>query len=99
MISFFILGTYRVKYHLYHNRIEVHRSFFKNFSINYSQIKKFTEFPNDTIIFIFGTRPSFEIEYINEKNKLKKYKIRVDKHELFKLVMENENKIAITTNK
>lgn len=99
LICFFILGSYRVNYFLYHDHIEIHRSFFKNINISYSQIEKLTEFPNDTIIFIFGTRPSFEITYTNDKNKLKKYKVRVEKHELFKLVMENENKIKISKHK
>lgn len=97
LITIFILGLYRVNYYLYHDHLEIRRSFFKSIKLNYSQIKEFTEYPNDSIFFIFGKRPSFKIKY-EQGNKIKKYRIRIANHELFRLVMENEKKIHLTTN-
>lgn len=96
LITIFILGLYRVNYYLYHDHIEIRKSLKKTKIINYSDIKDFVEYPNDSVIFIFGKRPSFKLKCVIG-NKVKKYRIRVAKHELFKLIMENENKIISTT--
>ena len=86
LITIFILGLYRVNYYLYHDRLEIHRSLRKTIQLNYNQIKEVQELPNDTIIFIFGTRPSFKVKY-QKGNKIKNYRIRVEKHDLLKLVL------------
>lgn len=98
LITIFILGLYRVNYYLYHDHLEIRRSFLKSIKLEYSQIKEFVEYPNDSIFFIFGKRPSFKIKY-NSGHKTKNYRIRIAKHDLFKLVMENEKKIHITMHK
>ena len=54
LISIFILRLYRVNYYLYNDHIEIRRSFLKSIKLEYSQIKEFTEYPNDAIFFIFG---------------------------------------------
>ncbi len=95
LITIFILGLYRVNYYLYHDHLEIRRSFLRSIKLNYEQIKEFIEYPNDSIIFIFGNRPSFKIRYQKE-NKIKNYRIRIENHELFKLVMENEKKIHLS---
>ena len=97
VITIFILGLYRVNYYLYHDHLEIHRSLSKTVSLNYNQIEEFIEFPNDKVFLMFGTRPSFKVKY-NKNGKIKKYRIRVAKHDLLKLVMENEKKIHITEN-
>ena len=98
LITIFILGLYRVNYYLYHDHLEIRRSLLKSIKLEYSQIKEFIEYPNDSIFFIFGKRPSFKIKY-TKGNKTKNYRIRLANHELFKLVMENEKKIHLTVHK
>lgn len=97
LITIFILGLYRVNYYLYHDKLEIHRSFLKKIVLKYDQIKEIREYPHDTIIFMFGIRPSFRVTYKTKKG-LKNYKIRVSNHELLKLVLSNEHKIHIITN-
>ena len=96
LIVAFITGLYRVNYYLYHDHLEIRRSFFKPINLNYKQIKKVIEVKNDKVFLIFGTRPSFKLKY-EEKGKIKNYRIRLGNHELFKLVLENEKKISIST--
>ena len=98
LITTFILGLYRVKYILYHDHLEIHRSLRKTINLEYERIREFVEYPNDTVIFTFGKRPSFLLTY-QWPNKQKKYRVRVSRHDLLKLVMENENKIHVTTHK
>ena len=98
LITIFILGLYRVNYYLYHNRLEIHRSLHKTITLDYNNIKEMIEYPNDTVIFMFGKRPSFKIKY-QKGNKIKNYRVRVSSHQLLKLVIENEKKIHLTTNK
>ena len=98
IITIFILGLYREKYYLYHDHLEIHRSLRRTIELDYNNIEDLVEFPNDKTFLIFGTRPSFLLKYKNN-NKIKKYRIRVEKYELLKLVMENEKKIHISKNK
>ena len=97
LIALFVMGLYKVNYYLYHNHLEIHRSLHKNIILNYDQIEELIECKNDTVFLIFGKRPSFKVKY-RKGNKLEKYRIRVEKHELLKLVLENEKKIHITKN-
>lgn len=98
VILMFIFGLYKVNYYLYHDRIEIHRSCRKKLIIPYNNIKQVTEIPNDTIILIFGRRPSFKIKYTRGR-RTKKHYIRVANHELLKLVLTNEKQIHVTLNK
>lgn len=98
LITLFVLGLYRVNYYLYHDRMEIKKSLRKTISLNYNQIKEMVEYPNDTVILMFGTRPSFKVRY-QIGNRTKNYRIRVSNHELLKLVIENEKKIHLTKNK
>lgn len=98
LILIFILGLYRVNYYLYHDRIEIHRSLRKKTVLNYSNIQEIIEMPDDTIIFIFGKRPSFKIKY-KQGNHTKNYRIRVANHNLLKLVLSNEKQIHLNLNK
>lgn len=98
LILLIIIGSNRVNYYLYHDKIIIKKSLRKTISLEYDQIKDITELPHDTILFMFGTRPSFKIKY-QKGNKIKKYRIRVANHELLKLVLENEKKIHVTKNK
>ena len=98
LIFMFILGLYRVNYYLYHDRIEIHKSLGKVKTLEYQNIIEITEYPNDTIIFFFGKRPSFKIKY-RKGNKITSYRMRVSNHQLLKLVLSNEQKIHFQTNK
>ena len=98
IITIFILGLYRVNYYLYHDHLEIHRSLHRTIYLNYNQIQEVIEQSNDTIFFMFGKRPSFKVKYQNH-NRTKKYRIRVERHDLLKLILENEKKIHITANK
>jgi hypothetical protein len=98
LITLIIIGSMRVNYYLYHDKIVIKKSLRRTVTLNYDQILNITEYPNDTIIFMFGTRPSFKIRYRNG-NIAKFYRIRVANHELFKLVLENEQKIHVAENK
>jgi hypothetical protein len=97
LIAIFILGLYRVNYYLYYDHIEIHRSLRKTVNLSYDQIQELIESPNDKIFLFWGKRPSFKIKY-KANNKIKNYRIRVSKHDLFKLIMQNEHQIHITEN-
>ena len=97
LITLFILGLYKVNYYLYHNHLEIHRSLHKNIMLNYNQIEEVIECKNDPVFLIFGRRPSLKLKY-RIGNKIKKYRVRVEKHDLLKLVLENEKQIHITEN-
>ena len=98
LILIFIFGLHRVNYYLYHDRIEIHRSLRKKVVLEYKNIIQINELPNDTIIFIFGKRPSFKLKY-KKGRKIKNYRIRVANHNLLKLVLSNEKKIHLNLNK
>lgn len=98
LIMLIIIGSNRVNYYLYHDKMIIKKSLRRTVTLEYSQIKDIIEYPNDTIIFMFGTRPSFKLKY-QKSNKIKNYRVRVSNHELLKLVLENEKKIHITKNK
>jgi hypothetical protein len=98
LITLIIIGSMRVSYYLCHDKIVIKKSLHRTATISYDQILNVTEYPNDTIIFMFGTRPSFKIRY-RKGNIAKFYRVRVDNHKLFKLVLENEQKIHVTENK
>ena len=98
ILTIFILGLYRVNYFLYHDHMEIHRSLRRPIHLDYSKIKEISEKKNDPVFLIFGHHPSFKVKY-NYKNKTKTYRVRVEKHQLLKLVLENEKKIHITENK
>ena len=95
LIVAFVTGLYRVHYYLYHDHLEIRRSFFKPIHLNYKQIKKVIEIRNDKVFLIFGNRPSFKLKY-EENGKIKNYRIRIANNDLFKLVLENEKKISIS---
>ena len=96
LVVMFITGLHRVNYFLYHDHLLIKRSFFKPIRLNYTQIKKVNEVKNDKVFLIFGNRPSFKLKYETE-GRIKNYRIRLANHELFKLVLENEKKISITS--
>lgn len=96
LIVMFVTGLYRVNYFLYHDRLEIKRSLKKPIVLKYAQIKQVNEVKNDKIFLIFGKRPSFKLKY-EENGKIKHYRIRLANHDLFKLILENEKKISITT--
>lgn len=98
LITLIILGSYRVNYYLYHDHIEIHRSLKKTLKLNYDQIKEVREIAKDPTFLIFGNRPSFKIKY-QKGNKIKNYRVRVERHDLLKLVLTNEKKIHISENK
>ena len=98
LILIFIFGLHRVNYYLYHDRIEIHRSLRKKVSLEYKNIIQISELPHDTIIFIFGKRPSFKIKY-KKGRKVHNYRIRVANHNLLKLVLSNEKEIHSKLNK
>jgi hypothetical protein len=98
VILLFIFGLYRVNYYLFHDRLEIHRSLRKKVVLNYENIVQINEMPHDTIIFIFGKRPSFKIKY-RVGRRTKKYRIRAANHNLLKLVLSNEKQIHLALNK
>ena len=98
LILVFIFGLHKVNYYLYHDRIEIHRSLRKKIAIEYKNITQITELPHDTIIFIFGKRPSFKIKY-KKGRKTKIFRIRAANHDLLKLVLSNEKEIHLNLNK
>ena len=94
LLMLFVTGLYRVNYYLYHDHIEIKRSLHKTLILNYNQIKEVVEVRNDTIFLFFGKRPSFKVRY-EHRGRIKKYRIRVASHDLFKTVLENEKKILL----
>lgn len=98
LVITFVLGLYRVNYYLYHNHIEIRRSLHKTVHLPYSQITKIVEHTNDPSFLWFDRSPMFIIYCTPSSNK-KHYKVRVRNHKLLKLVIENEQKIAIESNK
>ena len=97
-ITIFIIGLSRATYYLYHDGIEIHRSFHKTVNLSYQNIEQVTENKNDKTFLVFGPHPSLKIKYKKGAG-FKKYCLRVEKHDLLKLVLENEHKIHITENK
>lgn len=98
LIVTFIFGLDRVNYYLYHDRIEIHRSLRKKIILDHKHIVDISEIANDTVFFMFGKLPSFELKYKKGK-KTKTYRIRIANHELFKVVMANEQSIHTPLNK
>jgi len=97
LILVFYLGLFRKKYHAYHDRITIRRSFFSGIVIFYKDIIRIKEKNNDSILLGFGHRPSFTI-YYNDRRK-KKYIVRADNTELLLKVIKNEIDIANLNNK
>ena len=97
LITLFVIGLSRTNYYLYHDKIEIHRSFHRTIHLDYQKIDQVVEKTNDPIFLIFGSHPSLKIKYKNN-GKIKKYSIRVEKHQLLKLILENEKQIHIITN-
>lgn len=98
LVITFVLGLYRVNYYLYHNHIEIRRSLHKTIYLPYTQIEKIVEYTNDPTFLWLDKSPTYVV-YCTPKNNKKHYKIRVKNHQLFKLVVENEQKISIQSNK
>lgn len=96
LVVMFVTGLYRVNYFLYHDHLEIKRSLRKPIILKYAQIKQVNEVKNDKIFLVFGKRPSFKLKY-EVNGKIKHYRIRLANHDLFKLILENEKKISVTT--
>ena len=96
LVVMFVTGLYRVNYFLYHDHLEIKRSLRKQIIFKYAQIKQVNEVKNDKIFLVFGKRPSFKLKY-EVNGKIKHYRIRLANHDLFKLILENEKKISVTT--
>lgn len=94
LILIFYLGLYRKKYFAYYDKIIVRRSFLKTLTIKYSSITTIKEKNNDSILFGFGTRPSFTIYYKSETRRNKKQTIRPDNATLLLKVIKNEMEIS-----
>lgn len=94
LILIFYIGLYRGKYYAYHDHLLIKQSLVKNKKINYKDITRIQENPNDSIVLWFGRRPSFTIYHNNKRTIL-----RSDNNQLMLQVINNELEIAKSNNK
>lgn len=94
LILLICLGLFKQKYIVLYNKLIIKRMLAKNITITYGTILNIKENPNDSIIFGFGSRPSFSITYIDEKRKKRKVLVRCDNAKLLLQIIKNEMKIA-----
>ena len=90
----FFLGLQRRKYYAYYDKLTIKRSLLRTITIDYKSIIEIKEKPNDTVLLIFGNRPSFKIIYTSKSNRKKQQTIRSDNNDLLLKVIRNEISIA-----
>ena len=93
LLLIFYLGLFRKKYHAFHDKLLIKRSFFSDIVISYKDITRIKEKQGDTILLGFGHRPSFTIYFST-----KKITIRSDNNALLLKVIKNEIDISNTIN-